>query len=70
MKLSVVISGNSASNMLYSLDETVLRWGAKDPALRNGVEKYISVSTRHFSLWSTKSELARKKLAPSKGRDT
>ena len=48
----------------------VLRWGAKVPASYIGDEKYVSGPTTRFLFRSTRSELARRKSAPNRGKDT
>ena len=46
------------------------RWGAEASALPRETERYVVASTSLFSLTSTRRELARRKSAPSRGRDT
>ena len=71
-KFGLVISRKLARSLSYSFPgwEMVLRWSAGVPASPSGEEKYVSASTSRFPLRSTRSELAHKKSARNKGRDT
>ena len=71
-KLGLVISGKLARSLSYSFPgwEMVLRCSAGAPASQSGEEKYVSASTSRLPFRSTRSELARRKSAPNKGRDT